>query len=43
LSCTSLVFGEGTSTPSRNGRNKKGLRTPQAVKEEITGEFKNSS
>jgi hypothetical protein len=37
LSCTSLVFGEGTSTTSRNGRNKKGLRTPQAVKEEITG------
>jgi hypothetical protein len=37
LSCTSLVFGEGTSTPSRNARNKKGLRTPQAVKEEITG------
>jgi hypothetical protein len=37
LSCTSLVFGEGTSTPSRNGRDKKGLRTPQAVKQEITG------
>jgi hypothetical protein len=37
LSCTSLVFGEGTSTPSRNGRDKKGLRTSQAVKEEITG------
>jgi hypothetical protein len=37
LSSTSLVFGEGTSTPSRNGRDKKGLRTPQAVKEEITG------
>jgi hypothetical protein len=37
LSCTSLVFGKGTSTPSRNGRNKKGLRTPQAVKKEITG------
>jgi hypothetical protein len=37
LSCTSLVFGEGTSTPSRNARNKKGLRTPQAVKQEITG------
>jgi hypothetical protein len=32
-----LVFGEGTSTPSRNGRDKKGLRTPQVVKEEITG------
>jgi hypothetical protein len=37
LSLTSLVFGEGTSTPSRNGRDKKGLRTRQAVKEEITG------
>jgi hypothetical protein len=37
LSSTSLVFGEVTSTPSRNGRDKKGLRTPQAVKEEITG------
>jgi hypothetical protein len=32
-----LVFGEGTSTPSRDGRDRKGLRTPQAVKEEITG------
>jgi hypothetical protein len=37
LSSASLVFAEGTSTPSRNGRDKKGLRTPQAVKEEITG------
>jgi hypothetical protein len=37
LSYTSLVFGEGTSTPSKNGRDKKGLRTLQAVKEEITG------
>jgi hypothetical protein len=37
LSSTSLVFGEGTSTPSRDGRDRKGLRTPQAVKEEITG------
>jgi hypothetical protein len=37
LSSTSLVFGEGTSTLSRNGRDRKGLRTPQAVKEEITG------
>jgi hypothetical protein len=37
LSSTSLVFGEGTSTPSRNGRDKKGFRTLQAVKEEITG------
>jgi hypothetical protein len=37
LSSTSLVFGEGTSTPSRDGREKKGLWTPQAVKEEITG------
>jgi hypothetical protein len=37
LSSTSLVFGKGTSTPSRDGRDRKGLRTPQAVKEEITG------
>jgi hypothetical protein len=37
LSSTSLVFGEGTSIPSRDGRDRKGLRTPQAVKEEITG------
>jgi hypothetical protein len=37
LSSTSLVFGEGTSTPSRDGRDRKGLWTPQAVKEEITG------
>jgi hypothetical protein len=37
LSSTSLVFGERTSTPSRDGRNRKGLQTPQAVKEEITG------
>jgi hypothetical protein len=37
LSSTSLVFGERTSTPSRDGRDRKGLRTPQAVKEEITG------
>jgi hypothetical protein len=37
LSSTSLVFGEETSTPSRDGRDRKGLRTPQAVKEEITG------
>jgi hypothetical protein len=37
LSSTSLVFGERTSTPSRDGHDKKGLRTPQAVKEEITG------
>jgi hypothetical protein len=37
LNSTNLVFGEGTSTPSRNGHDKKGLRTPQAVKEEITG------
>jgi hypothetical protein len=40
LSSTSLVFGEGTSTPSRDGRDRKGLRTPQAVKEEITGNSK---
>jgi hypothetical protein len=37
LSSTSLVFGEGTSTPSGDGCNRKGLQTPQAVKEEITG------
>jgi hypothetical protein len=37
LSSTSLVFGEGTSTPSRDGRDRKGLRTLQAVKEKITG------
>jgi hypothetical protein len=37
LSSTSLVFGEGTSTPSRDGCDRKRLRTPQAVKEEITG------
>jgi hypothetical protein len=37
LSSTSLVFGEGTSTPSRDGRDRKGLWTPQVVKEEITG------
>jgi hypothetical protein len=37
LSSTNLVFGEGTSTPSRDGHDRKGLRTPQAVKEEITG------
>jgi hypothetical protein len=37
LSSTSLVFGEGTSTPSGDGRDRKGLWTPQAVKEEITG------
>jgi hypothetical protein len=37
LRSTSLVFGEGTSTPSKDGRDRKGLRTPQAVKEEITG------
>jgi hypothetical protein len=37
LSSTSLVFGEGTSIPSRDGHDRKGLRTPQAVKEEIIG------
>jgi hypothetical protein len=37
LSSTSLVFGEGTSTPSRDGCDRKGLRTPQVVKEEIIG------
>jgi hypothetical protein len=37
LSSTSLVFGEGTSTPSRDGRDRKGLRILQGVKEETTG------
>jgi hypothetical protein len=37
LSFTSLVLREGTSTTSEDGRNRKGPRTPQAVKEEITG------
>jgi hypothetical protein len=36
LISTSLVFGKGTSTPSRDGRDRKRLRTPQAIKEEIT-------
>jgi hypothetical protein len=36
LSSTSLVFGEGTSIASGDGRDKKGPRTPQAVQEEIT-------
>ena len=40
LRSTSLVSweGEGNSTPSRDGRDRKGLRTPQAVKEDITGD-----
>jgi hypothetical protein len=37
LSSTSLVFRKGTSTPSGDGHDRKGLQTPQAVKEEITG------
>jgi hypothetical protein len=37
LSSTSLVFGEGTSTASGDGRDRKGLRTPQAVKEKMSG------
>jgi hypothetical protein len=37
LSSTSLVFGEGTSTASGDGRDRKGPRTSQAVKEEIIG------
>jgi hypothetical protein len=37
LSSTSLVLREGTSTASGDGRNRKGPRTPQAIKEEITG------
>jgi hypothetical protein len=36
LSSTSLLFREGTSTTSGDGRDRKGLWTPQAVKEEIT-------
>ena len=38
LRSTSLVSkeGEGNSTPSRDGYDRKGLRTPQAVKEDIT-------
>jgi hypothetical protein len=40
LSSSSLVFGEGTSTPSRDGCDRKGLWTPQAVKEEITGNLR---
>ena len=36
LSFTSLVFGEGTSTPSKDGYDRKGLWTLQAIKEEIT-------
>ena len=40
LRSTSLVSweGEGNSTPSRDGRDRKGLRTPQVVKEDITGD-----
>jgi hypothetical protein len=37
LSSTSLVFREGTSTASGDRRDRKGPRTPQTVKEEITG------
>ena len=36
LSSTSLVFGEGTSTLLGDGRDRKGLWKPQAVKEGIT-------
>ena len=36
LRSTSLVSWEGTSNPSRDGYNKKGLRIPQVIKEEIT-------
>jgi hypothetical protein len=37
LSSTSLVLREGTSTALGDGRDRKGPRTPQAIKEEITG------
>jgi hypothetical protein len=37
LSSTSLVFREGTSTASGDGRDKKGPHILQAIKEEITG------
>jgi hypothetical protein len=36
LSSTSLVLKEGTSTASGDGRNRRGPRTLQAIKEEIT-------
>ena len=36
LSSTSLVFGERTSIPSKDGYDRKGLQTPQVVKEKIT-------
>src|SRR5450759_4538578 len=40
LRSTSLVSweGDGTSSPSRDGRDRKKLKTPQAVKEDITGD-----
>ena len=37
LRSTSLVSWEGTSSPSRDRRDRKGFRTPQAIKEEIIG------
>ena len=37
LSSTSLVLKERTSSASRDGRDRKGPRIPQAIKEEITG------
>jgi hypothetical protein len=37
LSSTSLVLREGTSIVLGVGRDRKGSRTPQAIKEEITG------
>jgi hypothetical protein len=37
LSSTSLVLREGTSTASGDGRDRRGPRTPQAIKEQITG------
>jgi hypothetical protein len=37
LSSTSLVMREGTSTASGDGRDRRGPRTPLAIKEEITG------
>ena len=37
LRSTSLVSWEGTSSPSKDGCDRKGLRIPQAIKEEIIG------
>jgi hypothetical protein len=37
LSSTSLVMREGTSIASGDGRDRRGPRIPQAIKEQITG------